>query len=72
MSEKCEHCHQQTSDVKLRTAVELPENVEGGYYCQNCVDSMNDKWWKNEQLAYIYDNSGNRADESGFDPEDEA
>lgn len=71
MSEKCEHCHQELSDVRFRDGKELPENMADGYYCQECVNNMKKKWWENEKKAYIYDNSGNRADEPGYDPDDD-
>ena len=71
MAEKCERCHQELVDVKHRDWKELPENMKDGYYCQECVDNLRRKWGDKEKLAYIFDNSGNRADEPGYDPYDD-
>ena len=69
MGDKCERCSLECGGVKFRDESELPENVEPGYFCDDCLERMKKKWWDNEKLAYIYDNEGNRADDPDYDPE---
>ncbi len=66
MGKQCERCGQEKRDVEFRNEIDLPEDVEEGYYCEECLNEMNDEWWEEESKAYIYDNEGNRADSPNY------
>jgi len=66
MGNRCERCGNSWGGIRFREEEELPENVEPGYYCEDCFQDIISEWWDDESAAYIYDNEGNRGDSRDF------
>ncbi len=69
MNVVCERCGSEWGGVEFRDESDLPEHVEEGFFCDECFLKMQDEWWDEEKLSYMYDNEGNRADHPDYDPD---
>jgi hypothetical protein len=66
MGNRCERCGTDWGGIRFREEEELPEDVEPGYYCEDCFESMIRNWSESELAPFTFDNEGNRADSPDY------